>query len=354
MFGLYSLGIATNRDEWTFDFDYSTLTDKVKFFCNAYESEARRFAREKPAITTIGDWVDRTIKWTAELETHLVKGDAVKFQKGHLAPALYRPFVPKTCYYAPIITHRRYQQPQIFPHEDHRGNEVICFSGVGSSKPFHVLATGKIFSLDFLEKTQCLPLYRYTEDGERVSNITRWGIRQFREHYGDEGITAEDIFHYTYAVLHDPAYREQYAVDLLREFPRLPFYQDFAAWKLLGKKLMDLHVDFEIAAPHPLKRVEKSMQASLDGTAARSILRADKDLGVIRVDEQTTLEGVPADAWRYTLGNRSALEWVLDQYKERSPATRPLPNASTPTASPTTRKKSLTSCAASAPSASRP
>lgn len=35
--------------------------------------------------------------------------------------------------------------------------------------------------------------------------------------------------------------------------------------------------------------------------------------------ESELLRGAPADAWRYRLGNRSALEWVLDQYKEKKP-----------------------------------
>ena len=55
------------------------------------------------------------------------------------------------------------------------------------------------------------------------------------------------------------------------------------------------------------------------GESETVILRADKERGVITLDEQTTLTGVPADAFRYQLGSRSALEWVLDQYKERKP-----------------------------------
>ncbi len=48
-------------------------------------------------------------------------------------------------------------------------------------------------------------------------------------------------------------------------------------------------------------------------------LRPDKERGSIALDDKTTLTGVPPDAWRYRLGSRSALEWVLDQYKERKP-----------------------------------
>ena len=80
----------------------------------------------------------------------------------------------------------------------------------------------------FIDSTQCLPLYRYTADGERVSNITQWGLRQFRDHYGDDAITDEDIFAYVYAMLHDPAYRQRYEIDLRREFPRVYFQDDFA------------------------------------------------------------------------------------------------------------------------------
>ena len=113
-----------------------------------------------------------------------------------------------------------------------------------------------------------LPLHRR---GERVCNITDWGIRQFNDHYrqewgdhfeelaGPEGITAEDIFAYTYAVLHDPVYRHDYRVDLLREFPRLPFYHEFHVWRDMGQELLDLHIGFEEADPYPLERVDKGL-----------------------------------------------------------------------------------------------
>ena len=168
--------------------------------------------------------------------------------------------------------------------------------------------------LHFVGDNQCLPLYRYTSDGIRVSNITGWGLRQFHERYGDDGIEAEDVFAYVYAMLHDPAYRQRYEVDLRREFPRVYFQEDVAWWAQQGQELLDLHIGFETAEPWPLERQDKS-----GVEPKRVLLRADKDRGVIALDEQTTLAGVPAEAWEYRLGSRSALEWVLDQYKERKP-----------------------------------
>ena len=114
-------------------------------------------------------------------------------------------------------------------------------------------------------------------------------------------------------MLHDPEYREKYAVDLLREFPRLPLYRDFDNWARMGRELLDLHIGFESAEPWPLERVDQG------GQAGKAALRADKERGAIILDGQTTLTGVPESAWRYRLGNRSALEWVLDQYRERKP-----------------------------------
>ena len=323
IFGLYSLGILTARDEWVYDSDINVLTSKVKAFCEAYQREMKRYAIENPDRGSIRDWVDRTIKWTSELEDHLVKGNGILFESRNTIEASFRPFVAKHCYYAPIITHRRYQMPELFPHETAWANKVICFCVNG--KDFYVLASDKLVDYHFTGDTQCLPRYRYSENGQRVSNITDWAIRRINDRYraewgddypriaGDDGITAEQIFAYTYAVLHDPVYRHDYAVDLLQEFPRLPLYPDFLHWAEMGQRLLDLHIGFESAEPFALERVEK------DGDPGKAALKADKTRGAIILDGKTMLTGVPEEAWEYRLGSRSALEWVLDQYKEKTP-----------------------------------
>ena len=81
----------------------------------------------------------------------------------------------------------------------------------------------------------------------------------------------------------------------------------------MGQELLDLHIGFESTEPYPLERIDKSN----DSKKVR--LRPDKERGSIALDDKTTLTGVPPDAWRYRLGSRSALEWVLDQYKEKKP-----------------------------------
>ncbi len=138
-------------------------------------------------------------------------------------------------------------------------------------------------------------------------------------------------------MLHSPVYRKKYEQNLKREFPRLPFYEDFFKWRDWGKELMDLHINYETQEPFALERKD------LDSTAKKKIkqndlfndqtktedkpfvvkpktkLRADKESGTIEIDSHTTLTGIPQLAWGYKLGNRSALEWILDQYKEKNP-----------------------------------
>ena len=303
VFKLNALGVNTARDEWVYDFDPRVLRDKVLFFTDTYNELMDNRDESYPTV----------IKWSRDLRNEYSRGRRIVYSEAYRIQSFHRPFVAKH-YFAEftmndVLTKNHYE---IFGEDLLQPNQLVnlCLNG----RHFYVLATDKLSDWHFTGDTHCISLYRYAADGERVSNITQWGLRQFREHYGDDAINGEDIFAYTYAMLHDPAYRRRYEVDLRRQFPRVYFQEDFAWWAQQGRELLDLHLGFETAEPWPLERVDK------DGvTPKRAILRADKERNVITVDEQTSLAGVPDEAWDYRLGSRSALEWVLDQYKERKP-----------------------------------
>ena len=105
-----------------------------------------------------------------------MKGSKLKFDEKFFKSSIYRPFVKKFLYFDKIIVHRIYLQDEIFRIAADDDNMVICFSGLSSSKPFQCLASNCVPSFDFLEKTQCLPLYCYDQEGTRRDNITNWGI----------------------------------------------------------------------------------------------------------------------------------------------------------------------------------
>jgi predicted helicase len=160
---------------------------------------------------------------------------------------------------------------------------------------------------------QCFPFYIYDENGaNRRENITDWALERFRGQYGDASISKWDIFHYVYAVLHHPVYRERYAANLKRELPRVPFAPDFRGFARAGARLAELHVNYEQQPEYPLERVE-TPGAAVSWRVER--MRLSKDRRQIVYNEFLTLAGVPAEAFEYRLGNRSALEWVVDQYQ---------------------------------------
>jgi predicted helicase len=334
VFKLFSNGIVTARDEWMIDFDANDLRLKVDLFCTVYASEQARWLKspgsklqdKKKREDSLRDFVSREIKWTEELEDHLDRGTHLVLNPACIRSSFYRPYVRQPCYFARVLTHRVYQQNAIFPIAEAADNLAIGFSGLSSSKPFQSLAVSDVPSFDLLEKTQFLPLKFRDEEGIWQDNITDWALDQFRKHCTpgrgkkERPITKEAIFHYVYAVLHDPVYREKYALNLKREFPRIPFYADFWQWAAWGGELMNLHIGYEQIEPWPLQRHDTPEEKARKNDATpKAMLKADKDNGSIALDSETTLTGIPHEAWDYKLGNRSALEWILDQYKEKKP-----------------------------------
>ncbi|TXH77638.1 MAG: DNA methyltransferase [Lysobacteraceae bacterium] len=329
LFASYALGVSTNRDEWVYSFDSRNLENKVKFFLSNYDGHVSK-------TTAFND----KIKWSETLKRRSRSGVREVFVSGRIRNAAYRPFSRMFLYQSDLLIDRPGGIDLMFPLG--RKNFAICFSDVGSRSGYVTMAIDGPADLHFGASSdgyQQVSLWRFDESGERVDNITDWALKQFKDHYQaesvsaggkksggkrDAGITKEAIFHYVYAVLHDPAYRETYALNLKREFPRIPLYgdtlADFRRWAGWGKALMDLHIGYEAVEPWPLQRTDvEDEKARRAGQAPKAMLKADKAAGRIVLDSETTLSGVPAAAWKYTLGNRCALEWILDQYKESKP-----------------------------------
>jgi predicted helicase len=161
--------------------------------------------------------------------------------------------------------------------------------------------------------SQCFPFYTYNEDGtNRRENITDWALEQFRTHYKNKAITKWDIFHYVYALLHHPLYRERYAANLKRELPRIPFAPEFKAFAEIGKRLAEIHVGYEQQPEYPLERIE-APDKPLDWRVER--MKLSKDKRSLIYNDFLTLSGIPSEVFEYRLGNRSALNWIIDQYQ---------------------------------------
>ena len=271
------------------------------------------------------------------------------------------------------MNERTYQLPQIFPSAQHH-NLCVTVTGEGSSKEFATLCAETMPDLHLLGagvSTQIFSLYTWEPlsptsgnepdlfadlatasesqtDGtatassldftrpigdqipvilngyRRVDNVTDATLASYREHYGDAGITKEDIFFYVYALLHHPEYRERYEDDLKKMLPHIPRAAGFHTYASVGRELADLHVNYERVEPYPSVQEEASLHAPADPWERYRIGerkmrfpklgRRDKDFTRLEYNDYVTLTGIPAEAQGYSISGRSPLEWIIDRY----------------------------------------
>ena len=320
---VYSLGIGTNRDAWAYNFNRNVLTENMERMIDCYNEQVFKWERRVDQGANVDEFVvydDKKIKWSHTLKLALKRGKTSDFSPTKVRDSLYRPFTKSNLYFDRVMNQSVQVFPSIFPTaETETENRVICVAGIGDRKGFGCLTTNMIPSVDLaFEKIQCFPFYTYNEDGSnRRENITGWALAQFRRQYQDDSISKWDIFHYVYALLHHPVYRERYQANLKRDLPRIPLASDFRAFAKAGARLAAMHVGYDntVVPAYPLTIVE---------TPGKPInwrvekMRLSRDKTQIRYNEFLTLAGIPAQAFAYQLGNRSALEWIVDQYRVKA------------------------------------
>ena len=326
IFRTYSLGVSTNRDAVVYGFDAERLAKRVEQFADDYNAELDRW-RNKAAPPEdprkLSEYVDgfvnyERIKWSRDLKLKFARGIPLKFSRTAIIESLYRPFTKQLLYSQKGAVDRPGPMNEWFPNDESRKENLLLCVNLTVERPFTCIATNLMPNLvataGFGSATYCFPLYTYEEEGKRrVDNIPLFTLQHFQKHYKDKVVTREDIFHYVYGLLHHPDYRERFSENLKRDLARIPLSGtavDFHAFTAAGRKLAELHVDYEKQKAFPLKQVENS-EARLDWRVEAMKLGKDRDS--IRYNKFLLLAGIPQETFDYRLGNRSALEWVIDQ-----------------------------------------
>ena len=330
IFKTYCRGVATSRDMYVYDYGYDSLVKRTRQFVEDYNAEVDRYKRQPTKPDNIDDFVNYDkIKWGRDLKLDLKRGNYAEYKPDKIRTSLYRPFTKKLLFFDRIICEVVYQQPYFFPNEQAEAeNRVICVTDVAyRSKFISAMMTNSIPNLSVCSTTdshQCFPFYVYDEDGDnRKENITDWALARFREHYGDEAISKWDIFTYVYALLHHPGWRSRYAIDLKRQLPRIPLAPDFSAFSQAGKRLAGLHLDYETSERYELdwRVTRKPISYRVDKMLPQNRRKSEAGYTVydgLKVNGSLTLAGIPEAAFAYRLGNRSALDWIVDQYRVKT------------------------------------
>jgi predicted helicase len=317
-FRVFSTGAKSNRDDVVYDFNADELASRIKVVAENYNNEVDRYKR-KGSPKNIDNFVDYTkVKWSSTLKRHLASSRYVDFDAVRIRTCLYRPFTKMLLYYDEVLNDR----PGLFRHvlpiaSSESENQIICCT-CHPQIGFVIQITNQIANEAVGGRAGvCFPFYVYDEDDEdrskRRENITNWALGQFRTHYNDPKIDKWAIFYYVYGLLHHPGYRIKFADNLKRELPRIPFAPDFKAFAKAGKEIARLHLDYEKLEPWDLTYIEtEDMPLSY---VVMDKMRLSGDKTNLHVNPSLTLAGIPAEVFQYRLGNRSALDWVINQYQ---------------------------------------
>ena len=365
VFRQYSNGLKTNRDAWCYNFSRGAVASNMRRMIDNYNAEVQAGHTSKTASND-----PKLLAWGGNLPRDLDRSIVHRFDTSHIQTGLYRPFCTHAAYFATTMNERTYQLPQLFPTPAHK-NIAFGAQGRGSSHSFSVGITTILPDLEMISKAQWFPLYTWeplspTSGGEpdlfadlatasesradgaatassldfsrpigdqipvildgyrRVDNVTDATLASYREHYGDAGITKEDIFFYVYALLHHPEYRERYEDDLKKMLPHIPRAAGFHTYASVGRELADLHVNYERVEPYPSVQEEAGLHAPADPWERYRIGerkmrfpklgRRDKDFTRLEYNDYVTLTGIPAEAQGYSISGRSPLEWIIDRY----------------------------------------
>ncbi len=319
IFHTYSNGVKTNRDAWAYNFNRNALIENISRMIKSYNAEVDRWKRRENQGVNVDDFVisdNRKISWSGDLKQELKKGKIGYFAVDKVRQSLYRPFTQSNLYFDRMMNNSVYVFPSIFPTAQTETENRVIWLKIGQEWPMFALMGNRIPDLLPQGGSQCFPFYTYDEDGgNRRENITDWALAQFRRQYSDDTISKWDIFHAIYAILHHPHYRERYQANLKRDLPRLPFAPDFRAFAQAGARLAQIHVGYEEMPAYPLT-VSENPDLPLDWRVEKMKLSRDKTQ--IRYNDFLTLGGIPAEAFAYRLGNRSALAWIIDQYRVKT------------------------------------
>lgn len=316
IFKLFSLGIATNRDDWAYDFDKEQLEKKIKYFLKIYNKNRNSFKGIDYLDENKNDNLDYSIKWSRDLKKDLASNREYKFNKSNIRKCLYRPFVYSNLYFDDGVIDVKGISETFFKYESSE-NLTLNFHVSTPRRYTDCFVSNKMIDLNFtvIAGIVSVPLYIY-ENGEKKLNITDYAIKEFQNKYKDKA-TAENIFAYCHAVLSSPKYQKEYEENLKIDYPRIPLYKNFDRFVELGKRLIKLQTEFEnfdCRNEEIQLKIEKDFKYMPEDF---SMIKLNKEKGIIIFDGKNRIENIPKKAFDYKIGTRSALDWIIDYYKPK-------------------------------------
>ena len=340
LFSMYSLGVATGRDGWAYNYSKESLENNIDKLIATYNVERSRVSSLPGKLEDHLTFDGSKISWTVGLKRDAARNLPLSSSDGAIIESLYRPFDHEWLFFGPRLNERTGQMPQIFG-DGTAENLVVGLPGPGFRGAFSVLMSNRVPALHAADRdgAQYFPLYLYelqdeeseglfksqSSSAKRRDAITDAGLAHFEAAYPSEAITKEDIFYYVYGLLHSQDYRDRFADNLTKELPRIPgvkAYADFCAFSDAGRRLGDLHVNYATVDPYPVTYkqgdprtwVVKNPEAFYRVTKMKfGGRRGDIDKSTVIYNADITMQDIPLEAYDYVVNGKPALEWVMER-----------------------------------------
>ena len=301
-----AVGISTNRDIWVSGFSKKAVLANTQKLINNYNVELKKNGGKGKK----SDMRDPSkIKWAANLDKKFKKGEEIKFNPQNLTLEMYRPFTKKWLMYDPNLVERPGQYFEKWGKE----NCVIYSTGRGISRPFSSLVINVLPNLDLMEKGQGFIQYNNQVSNELIPNNDN--VNELFAH--KFGIKKEDIFPFIYALLNSPDYQKYYANDLKKDLARIPNIIPKEEYIKIGRKLIDLHLNYEKVPVYDKMTINNKAGNDYKVTKMR-IDKKHKDRSVIIFNNNITISNIPEKAYQYIVNGKSAIEWIIDQYRVKT------------------------------------
>ena len=320
VFTISSSGVTTARDYWVYNFNKSSLLNNMNKMIDTYNMEVKKNLMNINDIKNSVTKDETKISWSRALLNSLRNGKEKYLDCNKVTEALYRPFCKEYFYYSLDFNECQYKTRRIFKEK----NPTIIINGTSSGKDFSCLMTDKVFNFHTLSTSMAFPLYYYddTESNQtsfminenKYDGISNWIYEKVIEKYENKSVAKEDVFYYVYGILHSKDYRETFKFDLKKSLPSIPLvdnYEDFIKFSKSGKKLADLHLNYEKISPYKDCEIIKNND---NYKVIKMKFGKNKDKSIIQYNDNIIIKNIPSKAYEYVVNGKSAIEWIMERY----------------------------------------
>jgi predicted helicase len=342
IFNINSQGVLSARDTWVYNTNISAIESNLRHMIDTYNSERIKYfhmcsnsSGQQINFEDVIDTDPKKISWSRGLKEDAKKNKEYKFEFESIVQSMYRPFFRQWIYFNRNLNEMVGQIPKLFPTPQHQ-NIVISVTGIGANKPFSAFVTKIIPDYEMMSKSQCFPLYWYEkiEDSSKIQSdhaanhvdgyirhnaITDWALEEFRNKYQNNNINKEDIFWYIYGILHSPEYKQRFSSSLKKMLTRVPLAKNFDIFCKAGRKLGELHLNYESIEPYPLVEEKKKEIMGDTEHLVRKMTFGKKDgktdKSVIVFNDVLILKDIPIITYDYIVNGKTAVEWIIDRYQ---------------------------------------